>query len=103
MEVAETRRSRPWLDFREGCMCGVELALDGADASLLSLVGVPVTRDDASVSASWLALIAFSRTAGLKLLVDFRRRDFWTRALVEATAGCARSDGHAHSDVLGIV
>lgn len=84
-------------------MYGVELALDGADGSLLSLVGLPVTREDASVSASSLALMAFSMRVGLRMFVDLRLRDFWTRALVEATAGCGRSEGQAHSEVLGMV
>ena len=69
-------------------MRGVELALDGGEASLLALfsdgakdgfVGVLERIEDESVSASSLALIAFSREAGLMELVPFRGRGFCTR------------------------
>src|SRR5690348_7103783 len=46
--------------FCVGSIRGVELALDGGEASLLALRSVGVLYDDVSVSLSWLALIAFS-------------------------------------------
>ena len=56
--------------------------------------------EDESVSASWLALIAFSREAGL--MDDFLVLVLCTRlagAGAEAeAAGWACSEGHAHSD-----
>jgi hypothetical protein len=45
-------------------------------------------REEASVSPSWLALMAFSRMEALNVLVDFRWRDFCTRPLLlETMAG----------------
>jgi hypothetical protein len=89
--------------FCAGSKRGVELALDGSDAPLLLLVseGVYVIDDD-SVLASKPAWMAFSRLYGvgaadLRLLFVIR--------LFPATVavGGARSEGQAHSDVLGIV
>lgn len=91
-------------------MRGVELALDEGEASLLVLfsegakevlVGVLVRREDESVSVSWLALMAFSSEAGVKELVCFLERDFWTRFEEvdrEGAVDCVLSEGHAHSE-----
>lgn len=77
--------SELWLALRDGRRRGVELALEGAE--LVSLVGVLVSREEESVSASWFALMALSRTDVLKVVTDLRRRCFWTRPLaVEGAA-----------------
>lgn len=98
-------------------MRGVELALEGGEASLLAvfsdgakegLVGVRVRREEESVSTSWLALMAFSNEAGLMDCVPFLARGFCT-LLTGPEEGevtdwaCALSEGQAHSDVFGIV
>lgn len=82
-------------------MRGVELALESGEASLLALRSVGVLYDDVSVSLSWLALIAFSNEAGC-IAVDLRL-DFEIRLLPATATDCARSEGQAHSEVLGIV
>jgi hypothetical protein len=87
--------------FRVGSMRGVELALEGGEASLLALRSVGVLYDDVSVSLSWLALIAFSNEAGC-IALDFRF-GFEIRLLPATATDCARSEGQAHSEVLGIV
>lgn len=87
--------------FCVGSMRGVELALDGGDASLLALLSVGVSYDDVSVSLSWLALMAFSSDAGCTA-VDLRL-GFEIRLLPATATDCVRSDGQAHSEVLGMV
>jgi hypothetical protein len=88
--------------FCFGSIRGVELALDGGDASLLALLSVGVcVNDEVSVSASWLALMAFSREVGC-IAVDFLL-GFEIRLLPATATDWARSDGHAHSEVLGMV
>jgi hypothetical protein len=89
--------------FCAGSRRGVELALEGSDAALLPLVseGAYVI-DEVSVSASRPALIAFSNEN------EFTAADFLLPLeirLFPATVavGGARSDGQAHSEVLGIV
>ena len=84
-----------------GSMRGVELALEGGEASLLPLRSVGVLYDDVSVSFSWLALIAFSNEPGWTA-VDLRL-GFEIRLLPATVADCARSEGQAHSEVLGMV
>lgn len=89
--------------FRSGSKRGVELALDGGDASLLGLpsVGVRVV-EDVSVSGAWAICNAFSTEHGLT------RADrlvfFWIRLLPATEAVVVvRFDGHAHSEDLGMV
>jgi hypothetical protein len=84
-----------------GSMRGVELALEGGEASLLALRSVGVLYDDVSVSLSWLALMAFSSEAGW-IAVDLRL-GFEIRLLPTTATDCARSEGQAHSEVLGMV
>jgi hypothetical protein len=112
IDTLDSWKSTLCLCFRdgEGRMRGVELALDGAEASLLTLlsdganeglVGVLAMKDEESFSISWLALMAFSSDAGVIELVNFRARGFCTRLLVPAedeVAGWVRSDGQAHSE-----
>jgi len=87
--------------FWVGSMRGVELALEGGEASLLALRSVGVLNDDVSVSLSWLALMAFSNEAGC-IAVD-RRFGFEIRLLPATDTDWARSEGQAHSEVLGMV
>lgn len=87
--------------LRVGIMRGVELALEGGEASLLALCSVGVLYDDVSVSLSWLALIAFSNEAGC-IAIDLRL-DLEIRLLPATETDCARSEGQAHSEVLGMV
>lgn len=92
------------LDTSSSCVGsrrGVELALEGGEASLLALRSVGVLYDDVSVSLSWLALMAFSNDAECTV-VDLRL-GFEIRLLPATATDCARSEGQAHSEVLGMV
>jgi hypothetical protein len=85
--------------FCAGSRRGVELALEGSDAALLTLVSEGVyVMEEVSVSMSRPALIAFSSENGFTA-ADFRL-PFWIRLFPATVAvGGARSDGQAHSVV----